>query len=60
MGNKIRTSSTNKVLFGVCGGISEKYNIPSIWIRILFILCLPLSTFIYFILLNFVFDDGYL
>jgi len=34
---KIYRSHTDRVIFGVCGGIAEYYNIESLWVRVVFI-----------------------
>ena len=34
---KIYRSRTDRLLFGVCGGIAEYYGIESLWVRIVFI-----------------------
>ncbi|SDJ15742.1 PspC domain-containing protein [Salimicrobium halophilum] len=51
MQNKLRKSSTDKSIHGVCGGISEFFGISSFGIRLLFIF-LPGNLFIYIILAN--------
>lgn len=38
MSNILKKSNTNKVLFGVCGGLSEYFGIDATVVRILFIL----------------------
>jgi phage shock protein C len=48
---KLRKSSTDKSLFGVCGGIAEFFGISSLSIRLIFIL-MPGSLLIYIILAN--------
>ena len=35
--NGLKRSELNKVFFGVCGGISEKYNISTFLVRFLFL-----------------------
>ncbi len=34
---KIYRSRRDRVIFGVCGGIAEYYNIESLWVRVVFI-----------------------
>jgi len=34
---KIYRSRTDRIVFGVCGGIADYYNIESLWIRVVFI-----------------------
>nr|WP_139125124.1 PspC domain-containing protein [Bacillus solimangrovi] len=48
MKNKLRRSSSDKALFGVCGGIAEYFNISSFFVRLIFIF-LPANLLIYFI-----------
>jgi phage shock protein C len=48
---KIRKSSTDKSISGVCGGIAEYFGVSSFMVRILFII-LPLNILIYIILVN--------
>ncbi|GAA0306918.1 phage shock protein PspC (stress-responsive transcriptional regulator) [Gracilibacillus halotolerans] len=49
--NKIKRSSTDYSIAGVCGGIAEYYHISSLAVRIIF-LCLPCNLLIYIILAN--------
>ncbi|NQD67370.1 PspC domain-containing protein [Bacillus haikouensis] len=51
MQKKIRKSSTDKSISGVCGGIAEYFGVSSFMVRILFII-LPLNILIYIILVN--------
>ncbi|MFD2829616.1 PspC domain-containing protein [Corticicoccus populi] len=60
MAGKIKTSSDDRIFYGVSGAVAEKFNIPSILVRLLFIFTTPVSVFVYFTLLYFVFDDGYI
>ncbi|WP_271396525.1 PspC domain-containing protein [Salinicoccus roseus] len=60
MRRKIKTSSTDRAIYGICGAIAENLGIPSFIIRLGFIFTLPFSFFVYFVLAYFVFDDGYL
>ncbi|WOV82985.1 PspC domain-containing protein [Sporosarcina jeotgali] len=60
MQNKLRKSSNDKVLSGVCGGIAEYVGISSMGVRILFLL-LPVSVLVYFFLaFSMPFDDSVL
>lgn len=36
--NKLRTSRTNRVLLGVCGGLEEFTGISAFWFRVAFII----------------------
>lgn len=57
---KFKTASDDRAIYGVCGGISKKLGVPSFLIRLLFVLTLPVSLLVYFVLANYVFEDGYL
>ncbi|WP_077619552.1 PspC domain-containing protein [Bacillus sinesaloumensis] len=48
---KLRKSSTDKSIVGVCGGIAEFLGISSFAVRLIFIL-LPANVLIYIILAN--------
>ncbi|MCJ8015326.1 PspC domain-containing protein [Paenibacillus sp. KQZ6P-2] len=50
--NKLKRSSRDKSLNGVCGGIAEFCGISSFGIRLIFILTMPVSLIIYIILSN--------
>lgn len=52
MQNKLRKSATDKSISGVCGGIAEYLGIPSIGVRIIFIVLTPANLLIYIILAN--------
>lgn len=49
MNSKLRKSSTDKALVGVCGGIAEYFGISSLGVRLIFIF-LPANLIIYLIL----------
>ncbi|WP_332633994.1 PspC domain-containing protein [Halalkalibacter flavus] len=49
---KLRKSSIDKSISGVCGGIAEFLGISSFFIRLIFILFLPANLLIYIILAN--------
>ncbi|MGR3764206.1 PspC domain-containing protein [Rossellomorea sp. NS-SX7] len=51
MNTKLRKSSTDKSIAGVCGGIAEYFGISSFAVRLLFIF-LPANIIIYLILVN--------
>nr|WP_248736211.1 PspC domain-containing protein [Neobacillus rhizosphaerae] len=51
MKNKLRKSSTDKSITGVCGGIAEYFSISSFAVRLIFIF-LPANILIYLILTN--------
>lgn len=46
MRSRITRSSTNRMLAGVCGGLSEHFGIDSTWIRLAFIFLTPLTYFL--------------
>ncbi|PKR76708.1 PspC domain-containing protein [Halalkalibacillus sediminis] len=50
--NKLRKSSTDKAITGVCGGIAEFFGVSSIAVRLIFVF-LPGSLPIYIILVYF-------
>lgn len=49
MNRKLRKSSTDKALTGVCGGIADYFGISSLGVRLIFIV-LPANVLIYLIL----------
>lgn len=49
-GNKLRKSSNDRVIFGVCGGIAEFFGISSLLVRVLFVILSPLDFILYIIL----------
>ncbi|AXI10854.1 PspC domain-containing protein [Oceanobacillus zhaokaii] len=51
MKNKLRKSSTDKSISGVCGGIADFFGISSFAVRLIFIF-LPANLLIYIILAN--------
>lgn len=57
MGRKIRKSSTDKVFTGVCGGIAEFFDVPSIAVRILFVLFAP--SILFYIILAIIIPEEY-
>ncbi|MCC5889963.1 MAG: PspC domain-containing protein [Alkalibacterium sp.] len=48
-GNKLRKSSTDRVISGVCGGLAEFFGISSLAVRILFVI-LPSNLLLYIVL----------
>lgn len=48
-GKKLRKSSTDRIISGVCGGIAEFFGISSLAVRILFII-IPSNLLLYIIL----------
>ncbi|GEK91782.1 PspC domain-containing protein [Alkalibacterium kapii] len=51
MEHKLRKSSKDKALHGVCGGIAEFFGISSFGVRLIFIF-LPANVIVYIILAN--------
>ncbi|MDQ0228218.1 PspC domain-containing protein [Metabacillus niabensis] len=51
MKDKLRKSSSDKSISGVCGGIAEYFGISSLAVRLIFIF-LPANILIYLILTN--------
>ena len=47
---KLTKSSTDKVLYGVCGGIAEYFGISSFIIRLIFFFTASFSLWVYVIL----------
>ncbi|PIC80191.1 PspC domain-containing protein [Sporosarcina sp. P18a] len=57
MQNKLKKSSKDKIISGVCGGIAEYFGISSLAIRIIFFI-LPASLLVYVVLAYFLpFDE---
>lgn len=56
MTNPLKKSSSDKAIAGVCGGIAEYTGIPSLAVRILFII-VPVSLLMYVVLAYFLPDD---
>ncbi|MCM3575345.1 PspC domain-containing protein [Mesobacillus subterraneus] len=52
MKNKLKKSSTDKSISGVCGGIAEYFGISSLAVRLIFILLPGANILIYLILVN--------
>ncbi|MCD8506005.1 MAG: PspC domain-containing protein [Alkalibacterium thalassium] len=48
-GNKLRKSSDDRVISGVCGGIAEFFGISSLAVRLIFLI-LPSNLLLYIIL----------
>ncbi|QXE00635.1 PspC domain-containing protein [Terribacillus sp. DMT04] len=47
---KLFKSTTDKTLYGVCGGIAEFFGIPSLIVRLLFIFTSSVSIWVYLFL----------
>ncbi|PIC57966.1 PspC domain-containing protein [Sporosarcina sp. P12(2017)] len=57
MQNKLKKSSRDKIISGVCGGIAEYFGISSLAVRIIFFI-LPASLLVYLVLAYFLpFED---
>ncbi|WP_026702892.1 PspC domain-containing protein [Salibacterium aidingense] len=48
----LRRSQHNRSIVGVCGGISEFFDIPALPVRILFLLIMPAGVVLYLIFAN--------
>jgi len=46
---QLRKSKTDKLIFGVCGGIGEHFNIDADIVRFLWVFVLPIGLFAYLI-----------
>ncbi|WP_438318582.1 PspC domain-containing protein [Sporosarcina sp. FA9] len=51
MGQKLMKSSTDKALYGVCGGIAEFFGISSFVVRLIFVFTASVSFWVYVFLL---------
>ncbi|SDH66779.1 phage shock protein C (PspC) family protein [Alteribacillus persepolensis] len=51
MNSPLQKSSSDRSLWGVCGGIAEYFGVSSLMTRILFIV-IPASLFVYIVLAN--------
>ncbi|MCC3359291.1 PspC domain-containing protein [Bacillus sp. REN16] len=52
MNQKLRKSSKDRSIMGVCGGIAEFLGISSFAVRLIFLLLPPVNILIYIILAN--------
>ncbi|GAA0308825.1 phage shock protein PspC (stress-responsive transcriptional regulator) [Gracilibacillus halotolerans] len=50
MSQKLRKSSTDKALYGVCGGVAEFLGISSFVVRLIFFFTSSVSVWVYIIL----------
>lgn len=55
-GNKLRKSSDDRVISGVCGGIAEFFGISSLAVRLIFLI-LPSNLLLYIILAMIMHED---
>lgn len=51
MSKKLTRSSTDKALYGVCGGIAEFFGISSFIVRLIFLFTISVSFWVYALLL---------
>lgn len=51
MNKQLRKSTTNRSLFGVCGGIAEYFDLSPLGVRLLFLI-MPGNIVVYMILAN--------
>ncbi|WP_082818743.1 PspC domain-containing protein [Bhargavaea cecembensis] len=56
---KLRKSSNDRTIVGVCGGIAEFFGISSFVVRLIFLVTVSVSVWVY-LLLAWVLDDSYL
>ncbi|WP_010530190.1 PspC domain-containing protein [Lentibacillus jeotgali] len=56
MSQKLARSSTDRALYGVCGGIAEYLGISSFIVRVIFFLTATVSVWVY-IFLNWFLED---
>lgn len=59
MGEKLKRSSTDKSIQGVCGGIAEYFGISSFFVRFIFVIIpiIPVTLLVYIILANIIPED---
>lgn len=57
MRKKLKRSTADRALSGVCGGIANWFGIPSLTIRLIFLITTPVSLWIYVILVWSLEDD---
>ncbi|QDI90924.1 PspC domain-containing protein [Salicibibacter halophilus] len=57
MDKKLRKSSTDKAITGVCGGVADYFGISSLGVRLIFIF-LPANLLIYILLVFTIPNDG--
>ncbi|TMZ48364.1 PspC domain-containing protein [Klebsiella pneumoniae] len=50
MQNKLKKSSTDKALTGVCGGIADFFGISPFIVRLIFVFTNPVSLWVYIFL----------
>ncbi|WP_153720739.1 PspC domain-containing protein [Sporosarcina cascadiensis] len=56
MQKKLSKSSTDRVVAGVCGGIAEYFGLPSLVVRIIFLVFFP--SLIAYIILAYLLPEG--
>lgn len=60
MSKKLTKSSTDKALYGVCGGIADFFGISTFAVRLIFFFTAPLSIWVYILLFWFLEEDPFL
>ncbi|AST90089.1 MULTISPECIES: PspC domain-containing protein [Sutcliffiella] len=50
----LQKPTTDKMIFGVCRGISESFGIPPLILRAIFLVTAPISIFVYILLIGFI------
>lgn len=56
---RLRKSSNDRALYGVCGGIAEFFGISSFVVRLIFFVTASVSVWVY-VVLAWALDDSYL
>lgn len=56
---KLRKSSNDRAIVGVCGGIAEFFGISSFVVRLIFLLTISVSLWVYLVL-SWTLEDSYL
>lgn len=56
---KLRKSSNDRAIVGVCGGIAEFFGISSFVVRLIFLLTISVSLWVYLVL-SWALEDSYL
>ncbi|MDF0729006.1 PspC domain-containing protein [Cytobacillus sp. S13-E01] len=54
---KLTKSTTDRMIFGICGGIGEYFGISSLILRVIFFVTAPVSIFVYILLIVFLVNN---
>jgi phage shock protein C len=49
----LQKSTTDRMIFGVCGGVAESFNISALILKAIFFVTAPVSIFVYILLFVF-------